>query len=131
MKEQLLELRRKQGKSYIQELDVATVYHEMLLPDMVDPNGDWSCSATKQWSEEAMARLKVTPATELVDTFALMNDPWLHMGVAAELILHDDVSRARAFTQGLIEKNPLVRADFAHYFGEPLVTELLKEDTVA
>lgn len=98
---------------------------------MVDPHGNWSISGTKQWSKDEMEWLAKTQGSELATTFAPIADPWLHMGAIAELILHDDVDRARAFTQGLIQQSPEAQTGLTQYFGDALVAELLRENTVA
>lgn len=128
MKAQLLALRSQQATSFIRKEGEKILHEGGLLPDMVDPNGNWSLSATNQWDKEEMEWLENAPATELVTTFAQIPVPMLHMGVVAELILHDNANRARAFTQELIKQSPQAKAGLTRYFGEPFVTELLSDD---
>lgn len=100
---------------------------EKSLPDLIDPQGDWNISATGQWNTEDIEFIATTPASELADLFASVDDRWIHMGALAELILHDDPERARGFTRGLISQNPNAKEGLIFYFGNQLMNELLTE----
>lgn len=127
MKQQLLSLGQNQKGSYIRREGPMIVFNEKHLPDLIDPQGNWGISATEQWDPEEIQFIAKAPASELVDMFASVDDRWIHMGVTAELILHDDTERARAFTRELITQNPHAKDGLAFYFGNQLVEDLLTE----
>lgn len=125
MKQALLAQRQAQKASYITRGEFAVKIDYHLLPDFLDPNKDWSVSATKQWNADDMTWLKDAPYTELIE--GLGDDPehWLIMGVTAELILHEDNTRAKAFAQGIVNKHPQARQVLNQYFGDTITSELL------
>lgn len=127
MKQRLLALGVSQQASHIRREGNFIIIDERNLPDMHDPRGDWSVSATGQWSLEEMGWIATDSASELARSLAETEDPWLHMGVTAELILHDDILRAREFVQQLVQRQPQAKNGFTQYFGTPLMIQLLEK----